>query len=111
MEVSFRNRRVARTFSSEVRLRRDFGERMARAIMIRMAVLIAAEALSLVPTTKPIRRHQLKGDRDDHFAVDLVHPYRLVFEPDHDPIPRLEDGGINLEAVSAIRILEVIDYH
>ena len=55
--------------------------------------------------------HQLKGNRDEQFAVDLVHPYRLVFEPNHDPLPRKEDGGINLEQVTAIKIMEVVDYH
>jgi proteic killer suppression protein len=36
---------------------------------------------------------------------------RLVFEPDHDPIPTLEDGGIDQSAVTRIKILEVVDYH
>ena len=59
----------------------------------------------------PARMHQLKGNRDEQFAVDLVHPYRLVFEPNHDPLPRKKDGGINLEQVTAIKIMEVVDYH
>ena len=59
----------------------------------------------------PTRLHQLKGNRDEQFAVDLVHPYRLVFEPNHDPLPRKVDGGINLEQVTAIKIMEVVDYH
>ena len=45
------------------------------------------------------------------FAIDLVHPFRLVFEPNHDPLPRRKDGGIDLEQVTAIKILEVVDYH
>ncbi len=84
---------------------------MAKAIMNRLAVLQAARSLALVPTTPPERRHQLRGDRDEQFAVDLVHPYRLVFEADHDPLPRKEDGGIDVERVSAITIIDVIDYH
>ena len=59
----------------------------------------------------PARMHELKSNRDEQFAVDLVHPYRLVFEPTHDPLPRKEDGGINLEQVTAIKIMEVVDYH
>ena len=51
------------------------------------------------------------SDRKDEFAVDLVHPYRLVFRPDHDPVPRKDDGGIELEAITAIEIVEVVDYH
>jgi len=34
-----------------------------------------------------------------------------VFGVANDPVPRREDGGIDLERVTAIRILEVVDYH
>ena len=79
--------------------------------MIRLATLKAAETLEQVPMTPPDRRHQLRGDRDGQYAVNLVYPYRLIFEPNHDPIPRKEDGGIDAKKVSAITIIEVIDYH
>ncbi len=79
--------------------------------MIRMAVLTGADHLGLVPVQKPERRHQLSGNLQDHFAVDLVHPFRLVFKPAQDPIPLRDDGGIDLEAVTAIEIVHVLDYH
>ena len=79
--------------------------------MLRLAVMKEARVLALVPTTPPERRHQLRGDRDEQFAVDLVHPYRLVFELNHQPYPRKEDGGIDTDHVTAITIIEVIDYH
>ncbi len=84
---------------------------MARVITLRMAVLRAARNLALVPITPPDRRHQLVGDRNEQFAVDLVHPRRLVFAADHQPVPRRDDGGIDTEQVTAIRILDVVDYH
>lgn len=84
---------------------------MAKVIMMRMAVLRNARHLSMVPTTPPDRRHQLSGDRDEQFAVDIVHPHRLVFKPNHEPLPRKDDGGIDTEQVTAITILDVIDYH
>lgn len=79
--------------------------------MLRIAFLKNAETLSKVPPRPPNRRHQLSGDRDEQFAVDLAHPHRLVFEPNHDPLQRREDGGIDLDRVTAIRVMEVIDYH
>ena len=111
MEIAFASRRLAKAFNSMAELTQAHGQRMARVIMMRMDLLKAANNLSLVPTQKPTRRHQLKGDRDEQFAVDLVHPKRLVFVPDHDPIPRRDDGGINLTAVTAIEIIEIVDYH
>lgn len=111
MEISFANRRLNRTFNSERELVRKYGKQIARTIMIRMTVLKGADNLSLVPMEKPTRRHQLSQDRDEDFAVDLVQPYRLVFALDHSPIPRLDDGGIDLGNVTAIQIQEVVDYH
>lgn len=111
VDITFASRRLQQAFNSGKELNRQYGQRMARIIMTRMAVLDGAVNLAMVPVQRPVRRHQLSQDRDEQFAVDLVHPKRLVFEPDHDPIPRLEDGGIDLEAVTAIRIMEVVDYH
>ena len=111
MDIAFRSRKLEKTFNSARELQKAFGAQMAKVIMNRLAVLAAARTLALVPTTPPDRRHQLRGDRDEQFAVDLVHPDRLVFEPNHDPLPRKDDGGIDLEQVTAITIIEVIDYH
>ena len=111
MDITFRTRKPEKTFNSAVALKRAYGARMAKVIMIRLAVLRAARNLALVPTSRPERVHRLRGDRHDQYAVDLVHPYRLVFELDHAPLPRVEDGGVAAEQVTAIVIVEVIDYH
>lgn len=79
--------------------------------MRRLAVLKNAGTLSLVPATKPERCHQLTGKRRGQYAVDLVHPHRLVFEATHEPIPRKEDRTIDTDQVTAITIIEVVDYH
>lgn len=111
MDIAFRTRKLEKTFNAAAALQKTYGARMAKVIMMRMAVLKAARNLALVPTTPPDRRHQLSGDRDEQFAVDLVHPHRLVFEANHEPLPRKDDGGIDTEQMTAITILDVIDYH
>ena len=111
MDIAFRTRKLEKTLNSAGALQKAFGARMAKAIMMRLAVLKNARNLDLVPTTPPERRHQLRADRDEQFAVDLVHPYRLVFEPKHDPLPRKDDGGVDTNQVTAISIVDVIDYH
>lgn len=111
MDIAFRTRKLEKAFNSTEVLQKAQGARMAEAIKIRLAVLKAARSLALVPATPPDRRHQLRGDRDEQFAVDLVHPHRLVFQADHDPVPRKQDGGIDVEQVTAITIVAVIDYH
>ena len=111
MEITFRNRKLARVFISRDTLAREYGARMERTITNRLAVLGSARTLAMVPTIPPVRRHLLSGGRRGQYAVDLVHPHRLVFEPDHDPVPRTTDGGINVDRVTAITIMEVVDYH
>ena len=111
MDIAFRTRKLEKTFNSAVALQRAYGARMAKVIMTRLAVLRAARNLALVPTSRPERAHRLRGDRDDQYAVDLVHPYRLVFELDRASLPRAEDGGVDAEQVTAIVVVEVIDYH
>lgn len=111
MDISFRTRKLQKIFTKPSELKRSYGARNERAIKARLIVLHKAPNLSRVPTIPPERRHQLKGKRKEQFAVDLVHPYRLIFEADHEPVPLKDDGGIDLEQVTAITILEVRDYH
>lgn len=111
MEITFRKRKTQREFKSPSSLDKAYGTRSARQIALRMAVLANAPNLAAVPTSKPERRHQLSGDRKGQYAVDAGGGFRLVFEPNHDPIPKREDGGVDTERVTAIRILEVRDYH
>ncbi len=84
---------------------------MAKVIMMRMAVFRDARNLRLVPTTKMNKLHQLVGDRDEQSVVYIVHPLRLVFAVNHEPIPRKDDGGIDTEQVTVIKILKVEYYH
>ena len=123
MEISFRKRRLEKVFNSEKLLKKTYNEPMAKTIMMRMRVLLKADNLDMVPTEKPERRHPLLGDRKGQFAVDLVYPHRLVFEPNHNPVPFKEKPAdspmgktkagreIDLEQVTAITVIEVVDYH
>lgn len=111
MHITFSTHKLEKTFNSEKALIRSYGDRMKNAIVNRMAVLSVASNLALVPTTRPEWMHQLTGKLNEQFAVDLIHPYRLVFKPNHNSLPRKDDGGIDRQRVEAITILDVIDYH
>lgn len=111
MEITFRTQKLKKTFDSERALKRTYGDRMAGAIKRRLATLKNAHTLALVPTRPPDRLHLLTGNRKGLYSVDLVHPYRLIFKPNHDPVPLKEDGGIDKDEVTKITIREVEDYH
>ncbi len=111
MEIQFRTARLQRACSSEKESNRRWGSQNARKIRQRLAELHAAEALVDISTLPAARLHPLHGERAGQFAVDIAHPFRLIFEPMHNPLPRKADGGIDLARVTRMRILEVTDYH
>lgn len=77
-----------------------------------MTDLLAAtclEDLRNVPGTG--RLHELTGDRKGQFAMDLLHPYRLIFEPTENPPPLKDDGGLDWLQITAVTIVEIADYH
>ena len=48
----------------------------------------AALSVEMLLQFKIGRCHKLKGNRKDQYAMDLVHPYRLVFEKKGNEIPQ-----------------------
>ena len=84
---------------------------MARVIEDRLDVLRGADSLAVAALRRDLRLHQLGGNRDEQFAIDLVHPHRLVIQTSNHPVPRNRDGGIDTEQVTTVVILEVVDYH
>jgi toxin HigB-1 len=70
-----------------------------------------AACLNDVPPAPPTRRHELTGEWAGHFAVDVTANWRLIFRPNHNPIPRVASGGFDLKAITAIEIVAIEDYH
>lgn len=111
VDIFFKSTKLAKVLNEEVRLKKGYGAINAKQIRLRLAVLSASATLAVVPRVPPDRCHQLTGDRRGCFAVDAQHPFRIVFEPAHDPVPTKADGGIDLQKITAITILELVDYH
>jgi plasmid maintenance system killer protein len=91
-------------------MQRAYGDR-AKRLKRRLDLLTAAACLYDVPPGPPTHRHELTGDRRGHFAIDVTGNWRLVFRPNHDPVPQTADGGTDLKAITTIKILAVEDYH
>lgn len=110
MIISFKNKKIQKIFNSGKLLNNKY-EKNAKSIKRRMAVLMASDNLRNVPVVKPESCHPLKGEKKGLFAVDLTHPFRLVFAPNHEPVPKMKDGGIDLAKITSITIINVEDYH
>ena len=113
MDISFKNTKLEKDFNEGKRLERVHGSLRAKKIRIRLAELRAAVSLYDLgpPFDGPGRCHELKGGRKKHLSVDLDQPYRLIFIPNHDPIPLKSDGGLDWKQVTAIMITGIEDTH
>ena len=88
----------------------------AKRLSLRLHELFGANTLADLgpPLSGPARCHELVGGESHnlhHISVDLEHPYRLIFVPEHDPLPFREEGGLDWSRVTAITILGVEDTH
>ena len=110
MDIAYKSNKMRKTFNSTEALKEHYGK-LASRIESREDILRTSESLADVPAGTPTYRHELKGNRKGEFAVKLNANYRLVFVPNHDPVPRREDGGIDLEKITSVILLSVEDYH
>ncbi len=111
MEITFRNRKLQKSCSVRKEAVRTYGANRAKRLMQRLMELSAADHLAQIPTTPPTRCHELKGNLKGTFSVDLEHPWRLLFVPTHDPIPRKKDGGVDKTRVTSVEITAIEDTH
>lgn len=111
MDLEFADRKLRKRCETEKEAIRAWGRQCAGKLMRRLVQIEAADSLAVLMQIPGARCHPLKGDRAGQFVVDLEHPRRLVFEPAGDTTRFSERGVLLPERVTAVRILEVVDYH
>ena len=113
MDIKFATTKLKKELNEEKAMVRAYGPLRAKKLKIALAMMRAAPTLGVFapPMSHPHRCHELTGDRQGQLTVDLDHPYRLVFRPDHDPLPIREEGGLDWRQVVAIEIIEIEDTH
>jgi len=92
-------------------MQKELGPQMAKKLQQRMMELSTMDTLGDISHLPPPRCHELTGRRAGQFSVDLVHPYRLIFIPADDPIPRTKEGKIDIDRVFEIEVIEIKDTH
>jgi proteic killer suppression protein len=113
LDISFKNKKLEKEFNEEKQLVKAHGVPRAKKIRIRMKELRAAVCLYdfWPPYSGSGRCHELVGDRKGQLSVDLDHPYRLIFVPNHDPVPFKLDGGLDWKQITAIMVAGIEDTH
>ena len=98
MEVVYKTRALQKVCTDVQAASRKYGIKMAEVISMRVKQMKIAKNTEELLYLRIGRCHALKGDRNGQYAMDLIHPYRLIFE-------RLG------EVVQIARIVEITDYH
>lgn len=108
MDIYLRTGKLQSLRSQAEEARRRLGPEMGRKLQQRMIELKAAECLVDMTRLPSARCHELS---DERLSVDLKHPYRLIFVPANEPIPRKEDGGLDWTGITAVEITDIADTH
>ena len=104
MRISFKSKKLKKKFEARKELEKAYGIRQAKKITQRMNELYAAESLQDIKHIPSSRLHQLSGNYKNCFAIDLIHPYRLIIKPEGREI---ED----LRTITLVEVVNVEDYH
>lgn len=81
------------------------GAQCAKKLFQRIGEIRASDNLAVLKILPAPRCHALSNNRDGQYAVDLVHPKRLILQP-------IFEGDALVEVlVTDIQINEIIDYH
>lgn len=110
MKINFKSKKLEKQLTIAKEMQKTFGQ-MAKKLNQRMKELKAADNLAVMRTITAAKCHELQQDRKGQIAVTVSGNYRLIFIPDHDPVPGKDDGGMDWLAITVIEVIEIEDYH
>jgi plasmid maintenance system killer protein len=111
VDITFINKKLEKLLNTQKELLRTFGPDNGKWIARRLQNIADASNLAELAKLPQTRVHELSGDRDEQVSVDVKHPYRLLLVSDHEQTPRKEDGGLDWERSTKVKVLEVADTH
>ena len=110
MQLFYCNEKLRKEFEDARLLTKNRGKVQSEKIQLRLAQLDAVEKWAEM-VALPGRHHELKHNKTGWISCDLDGQNRLIYEPWPQPAPRKADGSLDGAAVTAVRILGVMDTH
>lgn len=98
MDITYKTNKLMKICTDASFARRVHGAEMAKKIHYRVDQIRSIDTVENLVLYNIGRCHPLTGDRAGQYAMDLVHPYRLVFE--------IHDTEIQIAYIT-----EITDYH
>ncbi len=98
MKITYANRKIEKVCTDYKAAVKAHGAQMAEKIHLRIKQISSKKSIELILQDRTGRCHLLKQDRKGQYAMDLTHPYRLIFE-------------VHGNEVQIANIIEITDYH
>lgn len=98
MDIKYKTKKLKKVCTNAQEAAKAYGYEMAEKIHLRIDQIAVAESIEQMIQFKIGRCHSLTGNREGQFAMDLKHPYRLIFK-------KVESE------TTIVRIEEIKDYH
>jgi len=110
VKITYKNNRLEKSLTNDKELIKTYGE-LAKKIKERRVDLELFDNLGVISKMPAWRLHPYGGDRKGEWSIDIYKNWRIIFEIHQEPIPKLEDGGVNLSEVKVIKIVSIEDPH
>lgn len=98
LDIKYKSKKLEKVCTNLACAKKEYGERMATLIHQRIDEIKAATSVEMLVRFSIGRCHQLQGNRKSEYAMDLVQPYRLIFEKKD-------------QEIQCVRIMNIEDYH
>jgi proteic killer suppression protein len=108
MRINYQDEKLRKLCEIRREAEKKLGSDCAKKLRTRLSDLDAAIHVRELIAGHP---HPLERDRLGQFAVNLTGGKRLVFVPDHEPIPKDNQGNIDWSQIINITIVFIGDYH
>jgi proteic killer suppression protein len=110
MEIDYANSRIKRDCCTFAAMKKNFGERRAEILNTRLKQLEEVSCLEEIRDA-PGQWHELTQNRKGQIAASVGQGHRLIVAPSEDPPPTKPDGGLDWPNITAVTIIEIVDYH
>ena len=80
MQITYKNRKIEKVCTIACEAEKKYGDKMAKKIHQRIDEITAVDTIEEMIKFKIGRCHPLEGDRNGQYAMDLIHPQRLILK-------------------------------
>ncbi|WP_323985029.1 type II toxin-antitoxin system RelE/ParE family toxin [Fusibacter ferrireducens] len=96
--MKYKSNKLERVCTNYSFAKKEYGDQMAILIHQRIDQIRSATSVEMLVQFSIGRCHPLRGNRKGEYAMDLVQPYRMIFEQKD-------------KKIQVVRIIKIEDYH